>query len=79
MLFDEIGKNSEHEAYASDYEYMAKAALKWGDIDEAAHIYRNSLSLIRQRPQMKLWNLAKAYYDAKSMSRPLPTTIEKLE
>jgi len=72
MLFDEIGKNGERQAYASDYEYMAKAALKLGDIDEAAHIYRKFIELDTSAPAHEIYgSLAKAYYDAKNYEQAI--------
>ena len=67
MLFDEIGaKKEERKAYPSDYEYYAKAALKMGNLDTAAHIYRKYIELDSTPAYDIYGQLAKAYYDAKN-------------
>jgi tetratricopeptide (TPR) repeat protein len=78
MLFDEIAKNSERQAYASDYEYMAKAALKLGDLDEAAHIYRKFIELDTTAPTNEIYgNLAKAYFEAKNYEQAIAYYLRK--
>ena len=66
MLFDELGKKQDRAAFPSDYDYYAKAALKLGKIDEAAHIYRKYLELDPSRSQEINGMLAKAYFDVKN-------------
>lgn len=71
MLFDDIMKNESRKAYSSDYEYHAKAALKLGLIDEAAHIYRKFLELEPSRSEEIYGVIAKAYYDAKNWEQAI--------
>lgn len=66
MLFDELGKKEDRAAFPSDYDYYAKAALKLGKIDEAAHVYRKYLELDPSRSQEINGLLAKAYFDIKN-------------
>ncbi|MBK9103692.1 MAG: tetratricopeptide repeat protein [Saprospiraceae bacterium] len=66
MLFDELGKKEDRAAFPSDYDYYAKAALKLGKIDEAAHVYRKYLDLDPSRSQEINGMLAKAYFDIKN-------------
>ena len=79
MLFDEISKNPERKAYPSDYDYMAKAAMKMGNIDEAKHIYRKLIELDSTREYDIVSQLAKAYYDAKNYEQAIPQFIRKGE
>lgn len=66
MLFDELGKKEDRAAFPSDYDYFARAALKIGKIDEAAHVYRKYLELDPSRSQEINGMLAKAYFDIKN-------------
>lgn len=66
MLFDELGKKDDRAAFPSDYDYYAKAALKLGKIDDAAHVYRKYLELDPSRSQEINGMLAKAYFDIKN-------------
>jgi tetratricopeptide (TPR) repeat protein len=77
MLFDEISKKDDRQAYPSDYNYMAKAALKMGNIDEAAHIYRKYIEL-DSVPALDIYGqLAKAYYDAKNYEQAIAYYLRK--
>ncbi|MDZ4748593.1 MAG: tetratricopeptide repeat protein [Saprospiraceae bacterium] len=66
MLFQDLGKKEDRAAFPSDYDYYAKAALKLGKIDDAAHIYRKYLELDPSRSQEINGMLAKGYYDIKN-------------
>lgn len=70
-LFDEIGKKPERKAFASDYEYWAKAALKLGLLDEAAHIYRKYLELEPSKAHEVYGLLAQAYFEAKNYEQAI--------
>lgn len=71
MLFDELAKDQERKSFASDYEYWAKAALKLGDVDEAAHIYRKYLELDSTKANDIYGVIAKAYYDKKNYEQAI--------
>lgn len=71
MLFDEISKKEDRQAYPSDYSYHARAALKLGNIDEAAHIYRKYIELDSVPAEDIYGQLAKAYYDAKNYEQAI--------
>lgn len=77
MLFDEIGKKEDRQAYPSDYNYMAKAALKLGNIDDAAHIYRKYIELDSVPAYDIYGQLAKAYYDAKNYEQAIAYYLRK--
>jgi len=79
MLFDEIAKNKDRKAYASDYEYMARASMKLGDIDEAAHIYRKYIEIDTspERAHEIYGILAKAYYDVKNYEQSAAYLLRK--
>lgn len=70
-LFDEIAKDNNRKAFASDYEYWAKAALGLGDLDEAAHIYRKYLEFEPSKAYDIYTKFAKAYYDAKNYEQAI--------
>jgi len=79
MLFDEIGKKEDRKSYASDYEYMAKAAMKLGNIEEASHIYRKFIELDSSRAYEIYGMLAKAFYDAKNYEQAIAYYIRRSE
>jgi tetratricopeptide (TPR) repeat protein len=78
-LFDDIGKNGDRKAFPSDYEYWAKAALKLGLLDEAAHIYRKYIELDSTRAADIYDQLANAYYAAKDFNQTLAYYDRKKE
>jgi tetratricopeptide (TPR) repeat protein len=70
-------KKKDRQAYPSDYNYMAKAALKLGNIDEAAHIYRKYIELDSVPAYDIYGQLAKAYYDAKNYEQAIAYYLRK--
>jgi tetratricopeptide (TPR) repeat protein len=79
MLFDEIAKKPDRKAYPSDYEYMAKAAMKLGNIEEASHIYRKFIELDSSRAYEIYGMLAKAFYDTKNYEQAIAYYLRKSE
>ncbi len=70
-LFDEISKKPERKAYPSDYEYMAKAAMKMGNTVEASHIYRKFIELDSSRAYDIYGMLAKAFFEEKNYDQAI--------
>ncbi len=78
-LFEELSKDDSRKAFASDYEYWAKAALGLGDLDEAAHIYRKYLEIEPAQAYEIYSKFAKLYYDAKNYEQSIAYYKRKAE
>lgn len=71
-LFDAIEKNKdERKAFTSDYDYWAKAAMKLGNLDEAAHVYRKYIEFEPSKAMDIYTQLAEAYYKAKNYEQAI--------
>ena len=71
-LFDAIEKDKDNrQAYPSDYEYWAKAAMALGKTDEAAHIYRKYVELVPEKTAEVYALIAKKYFDERNFEQAI--------
>lgn len=70
-LFDSLKKDSKRKAYPEDYDFWALSALKVGQVDSAAHIYRKYLESEPSKAGDIYSTLAKTYYDSSNYEQAI--------
>ena len=70
-LFDSLKKDDKRKAYPEDYDFWALSALKVGQVDSAAHIYRKYLESEPSKAPDIYATLAKTYYDSNNYEQAI--------
>jgi tetratricopeptide (TPR) repeat protein len=76
-LFDQIAQDTSRKSYESDYENMAKAALKLKKFDEASKLYEDVIKINSSKAEEIYGNFAKGYYDEKNYSKAIEFYLKK--
>ena len=78
-LFDQLAKDTKRKAFPEDYDVWALSALKIGDIEKGAHVYRTYIEFEPSKAPEIYGMLAKHYYDAKNYPQAIAYYTRRME
>jgi tetratricopeptide (TPR) repeat protein len=70
-LLAEVAKDNNRKSFQSDYEYLAKAALKLNKLDEASKAYDKIIEFDPSKGEQIYGDFAKNYFDTKNYAKAL--------